>query len=64
MSLTLQEINGKLIRLFKLATRKNHPVVTLDEIMEAIQDGNRNYEWFKMFLVDIDESEKIIDTKD
>jgi len=42
MTLTLQEINGKLIRLFKLATRKNCSVVTLDEIMEAIQDGNRN----------------------
>lgn len=64
MTLTLQEINGKLIRLFKLATRKNYSVVTLDEIMEAIQDGNRNYEWFKLFLDDIDESDKVMETKD
>jgi len=64
MTLTLQEINGKLIRLFKLATRKNCSVVTLDEIMEAIQDGNRNYEWFKIYLDDLEENEKVIAKED
>lgn len=42
MNLTLHDIKSKLIRLFKLATRKNCSFVTLDEIMVSIQDGNVN----------------------
>lgn len=41
MAIKFQDIQGKLVRLFKLANRLNK-FVTLDEIMAAVQDGNTN----------------------
>jgi len=41
MNIIFEDLTGKLIRLFKLHKTTN-PIVTLDEIMEAIQDGNKN----------------------
>lgn len=60
MQFKFEEITSKLIRLFKLATRPNK-FVSIDEIMEAMQDGNKNFDWFKSRMDDFETGEHQIE---
>lgn len=46
MQFTFEDLTSKLVRLFKLGHKKCTSV-TIEQIMEAIQDGNQNFDWFK-----------------
>lgn len=56
MQFKFEEITSKLIRLFKLATRPNKYVL-INEVMEAMQDGNKNFDWFKSRMDDFEKGE-------
>lgn len=59
MQFKFEEITSKLIRLFKLATRPNKYVL-IEEVMEAMQDGNKNFDWFKSRMDDLDSGDQQI----
>ena len=63
MSFKFEEITSKLVRLFKLANRPNK-FVYIEEVMEAMQDGNKNFDWFKSHLDDLDHGDRQIDKED
>lgn len=63
MSFKFEEITSKLVRLFKLANRPNK-FVQIEEVMEAMQDGNKNFDWFKSHLDDLDSGDRQIDKDD
>jgi len=59
MDIKFDNIQGKLIRLFKLHQRPN-PIINIEEIMEAVQDGNKNFNWFKGNLDNLAKSEMML----
>lgn len=46
MKFSFEDLTGKLVRLFKLGHKKCTSV-KIEQIMEAIQDGNQNFDWFR-----------------
>jgi len=46
MYFSFEDLTSKLVRLFKLGHKKVG-TVRIEQIMEAIQDGNKNFEWFR-----------------
>lgn len=63
MQFKFEEITSKLIRLFKLATRPNK-FVFISEVMEAMQDGNKNFDWFKSRMDDLDSGDQQIEKEE
>jgi len=62
MLINFDNIKGKLIRLFKLASRPNR-FINLDDIMCAVQDGNKNWEWFRERMMDLTDEENLANFK-
>jgi len=52
MRISFNHVQNKLIRLFKLISIPS-AFITIDDVMTAIQDGNKDYNWFNKYIEDI-----------
>jgi len=63
MAIQLEAIQTKMKRLFKLTTR-NVKHLSLDEVMANIQDGNKDWTWFKHHIGDYYDLDALIPRED
>lgn len=53
MTIDFNKIRNKLVNMFKMITKDDHKeILTFDEVMMCIQDGNSNYKWFDNNITD------------